>query len=208
MLLKLLKLLKGENGMKDGVKSKIRNKETRKSTVRDVRNKIRRITLVALFAVLTAVGAQLSVPIGNVPLTFQMFFVFLAGFMLTPYDAVLSMILYLTLGAIGIPVFANFSAGVQHLVGPTAGYLWAFPFAVYIISTLKRINSFIAGALGLVIVYLLGWLILGIHINNFSKSFFVGVLPFVGFDLLKMILALLISKRMIKTIGGMVDERV
>jgi len=100
------------------------------------------VAVIPLFAALTAVGSQLSIPFGAVPVTLQMFFVFLAGYMLKPLDAFISMLLYLVLGAIGMPVFANFSAGFMHLVGPTSGYIWSFPLAAYMISALKSRISF------------------------------------------------------------------
>ena len=84
------------------------------------------VAVIPLFAALTAVGSQLSIPFGAVPVTLQMFFVFLAGYMLKPLDAFISMLLYLVLGAIGMPVFANFSAGFMYLVGPTSGIYWHF----------------------------------------------------------------------------------
>lgn len=86
-------------------------------------NKLRKIANTALFSALTAVGAQIAIPVGNVPTTLQMFFVFLSGFLLSPFEAMTYMLLYLTLGALGLPVFANFSGGIAHLVGPTSGYL-------------------------------------------------------------------------------------
>jgi biotin transport system substrate-specific component len=152
------------------------------------------------------VGAQISIPLGTVPVTLQMLFVFLAGFLLNPFDAFLSMILYLTLGIAGIPVFANFSAGFQHLVGPTAGYLWAFPVAAFTISYLRRVNYFIAGSVGLIIVYLLGWGVLGFFIKDFSKAFIVGVLPFIVVDFLKMLLSWYASRKVKKILGGVVNE--
>lgn len=166
-----------------------------------------RIVLIPLFAALTAVGAQIAIPIGSVPITLQMLFVFLTGFVLKPYDALISMILYLVLGAAGLPVFANFSAGFQHLVGPTAGYLWAFPLSAFLVSYFKKMNSILAGILGLTVVYLLGWTVLGLFIKNFAKAFMVGVLPFIGIDLVKMFLALYAWKKVEKIIGGTVNEK-
>lgn len=169
-------------------------------------SRVLRIVLIPVFAVLTAVGAQISIPLVTVPVTLQMFFVFLAGFFLNPMDALMAMVLYLTLGVIGIPVFSNFSAGFQHLVGPTAGYLWAFPLAAFLISYLKKINYFLAGITGLSVVYLLGWSVLGLFIKNLSKSFLVGVLPFIGIDFVKMILALYAYKKLEKIMEGKLNE--
>ncbi|HCL98815.1 MAG TPA: biotin transporter BioY [Fervidobacterium sp.] len=156
------------------------------------------VAVIPLFAALTAVGSQLSIPFGAVPVTLQMFFVFLAGYMLKPLDAFISMLLYLVLGAIGMPVFANFSAGFMHLVGPTSGYIWSFPLAAYMISALKSRNFFFAGLTGLSIVYLLGWLILGISTHAFQQAFIVGVLPFIAFDVGKLFVAIYAYKKMYK----------
>jgi len=156
------------------------------------------VAVIPLFAALTAVGSQLSIPFGAVPVTLQMFFVFLAGYMLKPLDAFISMLLYLVLGAIGMPVFANFSAGFMYLVGPTSGYLWAFPLTAYVIATLKNRNLFVAGLTGLSIVYLLGWFVLGMSIHTFQKAFLVGVLPFIAFDVGKLFVAVYAYKKMYK----------
>lgn len=172
-----------------------------------MKDRVFRIVLIPLFAALTAVGAQIAIPIGSVPVTLQMLFVFFTGFMLKPYDALISMLLYLSLGAAGLPVFANFSSGIQHLVGPTAGYLWAFPLAAFLISYFKKINPILAGILGLTVVYLLGWTVLGIFIKNFAKAFMVGVLPFIAIDILKMFIALYAWKKVERIIGGMINEK-
>lgn len=170
----------------------------RKLDVTKSGDKTLRIVMIPLFVALTAVGSQLSIPFGTVPVTLQMFFVFLAGYMLQPFDAFMSMLLYLVLGAIGIPVFANFSAGFMYLVGPTSGYLWAFPLAAYVISALKSKNLFVAGLVGLFLVYLLGWFILGISIHTFQKAFLVGVLPFIAFDVGKLFVAIYACKKLYK----------
>ena len=78
----------------------------------------------AIGAALIAVLAQISIPIGPVPFTLQNFAIGLIATVFRPREAVLSVGLYLLLGAIGIPVFASGGAGFHVLVGPSAGYLW------------------------------------------------------------------------------------
>ena len=78
----------------------------------------------AIGAALIAVLAQITLPIGPVPFTLQNFAIGLIATVFRPREAVLSVGLYLLLGAIGLPVFAGGGAGLQALVGPTAGYLW------------------------------------------------------------------------------------
>lgn len=163
----------------------------------------KRLTTIALFASLTAVGAQISIPIGSVPITLQMFFVFLAGFTLNPFDAFLSMLVYLVLGAVGLPVFANLSGGIIHLIGPTSGYLWAFPISAFVISWLsRRTNAILSGLLGLVVVYLIGWTVLGFHIGSYKKAFLVGVLPFIFLDALKLAMSYFVALKTRKILGG------
>ncbi len=165
-------------------------------------SRAKRVAFIALFTVLTAVGAQISIPLGAVPITLQMLFVFLTGLLLEPLDALLSLVLYLLMGAIGLPVFANFSGGLSHLFGPTAGYLYAFPISAFVIAFLrKKVNSYISGIVGLVIVYLLGWFVLGYKIHSFQKAFLVGVAPFILVDAVKMIVAVVISKKLERILG-------
>lgn len=86
---------------------------------------------VLAFALLTALGAFVRVPLPftPVPITLQTFFVLAAGIYLGSRDAALSQFGYLALGAVGLPVFAGGGAGPGHLLGATGGYLVAFPIA-------------------------------------------------------------------------------
>lgn len=156
---------------------------------------IERLVKAALFASLTAVGAQVAIPVGPVPVTLQMLFVFLAGYLLDVAGAGLSMGLYLLLGAMGLPVFARFSGGFVHLFGPTAGYLWAFPLCALAIACLRRrTGKLFAGLVGLGIVYGLGWTVLALNLRNPSKAFMAGVLPFIVPDVAKLLIALYTSE--------------
>ncbi|MFP4188212.1 MAG: biotin transporter BioY [Halobacteriales archaeon] len=90
--------------------------------------KIRKMSYSAVLAALTGAGALLSIPLGPVPITLQTFFVVLAGFVLGAKWGFVSITLYLLLGSAGLPVFSGGAAGAGHLLGPTGGYLLAFPF--------------------------------------------------------------------------------
>lgn len=79
----------------------------------------------ACAAAITA-GAQVEVPLGEVPFTLQSFFVLLAGFLLGSLRGTLAAALYLAAGACGLPVFSGGAAGFARLAGPTAGFLWGF----------------------------------------------------------------------------------
>ncbi|MEM7416563.1 MAG: biotin transporter BioY [Gemmatimonadota bacterium] len=88
---------------------------------------------VAVFAILTAVSAQVAVrlPWTPVPVTFQPLLVVLAGVVLGPRLGAASMVAYVTVGALGAPVFSNGGAGLPWLFGPTGGYLLVAPLAAF-----------------------------------------------------------------------------
>ena len=86
------------------------------------------LVLTALFAALTAVLAQIQLPIGPVPFNLAVFGAFLAGMLLEPAWAAASMGVYMLLGAVGIPVFAGFMGGPAVLLGKTGGYVIGYIF--------------------------------------------------------------------------------
>lgn len=96
---------------------------------------VRAFARAALLAALVGAVAPVAIPIplSPAPITLQVLFVFLAGLLLGPVWGPVSMLLYLTAGAIGIPVFAGFEAGVGVLFGQTGGYLWSYPLAALLI---------------------------------------------------------------------------
>ncbi len=99
---------------------------------------------VILFAVLTAVAAQITIPVKPVPFTLQTLFVVLSGALLGSRKGAYSQFLYLLMGISGLPVFAQMPDGVlgfARLFGPTGGYLLAFPAAAFITGYLIEKNS-------------------------------------------------------------------
>lgn len=100
------------------------------------------LALIATFAAFIAVcsvSAALPVGVNGVPVTLQMFGVFLAGAALGAKRGFLSVALYLAVGAAGIPVFAGGTGGLAPFSGPTAGYLIAFPFAAAIVGLVVEV---------------------------------------------------------------------
>src|SRR6266581_3428914 len=100
---------------------------------------LRRALAVALCTALVAAAAQVAVPLPGtpVPMTLQPLAVLLVGGMLGPGLGAASLILYLVLGALGLPVFTPYGApGIARLVGPTGGYLLAYPVAAFAVGNL------------------------------------------------------------------------
>lgn len=92
--------------------------------------------------VLLSLTAQISLPLQPVPITLQTFGVLLIGLTFERKAAIHSITSYLAIGAMGAPVFAHFTGGIPCLLGPTAGYLFGFLFAVVAMSALKpHLNS-------------------------------------------------------------------
>ena len=92
-------------------------------------SRTRSIAFVALTIALLGVSAWVSIPIGPVMLTLQMFAVMFAIMVLTPKQCMASIAGYLALGAIGLPMFSGMRGGIGMLMGPTGGYLWGFLLA-------------------------------------------------------------------------------
>ncbi|CAB49079.1 biotin transporter BioY [Pyrococcus abyssi] len=157
--------------------------------------KAKEVSLVALFTALTAVGAQISISIGPVPLTLQVLFVVLAGLVLGPRLGFLSMLLYDVLGMLGFPVFAGFSGGIAHILGPTGGYIVAFPIASLIAGLGKGKVKYLTSLASLGVIYSLGWLRLSSFIGA-EKALKVGVLPFILPDIVKILVAIAIVNRL------------
>jgi len=162
----------------------------------------------AIGAALIAVLAQISLPIGPVPFTLQNFAIGLIATVFRPREAVLSVALYLLLGAIGLPVFAGGGAGFHVLVGPSAGYLWFDLVYAGLTSYLIHQNSghiriFLANLLGDSLVFVGG--ILSLHFlagMALDKALAVGVLPFILPDLGKIIAISFIGRLLLQRLRG------
>ncbi len=90
----------------------------------------------AMYAALTGVGAWVAIPLAVVPVTLQVFFVYLSGLVLRPYYALFAMVIYLVIGLMGLPVFAQGGSGLGVVLGPTGGYLFGFILAAFLLSVL------------------------------------------------------------------------
>ena len=95
---------------------------------------IHTLCIISLFSALIVIMAQISFPMPiGVPVTMQTFAVTIAGIILGSKKGFLATLVYVLLGAIGLPVFANFTGGFQAITGPTSGFILSFPMMAYII---------------------------------------------------------------------------
>ena len=177
------------------------------STLLDLfdRSRVRDAVAVVGFALLTAAAAQMTIPLGitPVPLTGQTFAVLLAGGVLGSRRAGMSMLLYVALGAIGLPFYAEGTGGWSAATGSTAGYLVGFVVAAVVVGLMAEhgqdrklstsIPAFIAATM---IIYTIGtaWLAhsLGLPVTaaaGESSAISLGVAPFLVGDVFKALLA-------------------
>lgn len=168
--------------------------------------KTKELVLTALFAAITCVLSIISIPIGAVPITLQVFAVVLAGAILGAKLGFFSQLVYAFLGAIGLPVFSGMTGGFSVIVGPTGGYIIGFVLAAGIIGwivefgyrKLKKIGSnamiLVAMIIGLVVIYLIGMIQLSLVLKMpISAAFKAGVVPFIGIDFIKIIAAWMVA---------------
>ncbi|OAA83985.1 biotin transporter BioY [Clostridium ljungdahlii] len=165
--------------------------------------KLREITTTAIFTALTAILAQISIPLpfSPVPITFQILAVYISAVILGSKLGALSQLVYVLLGAVGVPVFANFHGGLSVVLGPTGGYLITYPIIAYIIGKISEKElSFVKSIIGLIIslifCYAIGVLQLSFITKiSIEKSIFVGALPFIPLDTIKVIIAYILGSR-------------
>ncbi len=155
----------------------------------------------ALWLALTSVLSIISIPIGSVPVTLQVFaFFFMAAF-LSPVESLEVSLAYLVLGSIGVPIFAGAQGGIAILLGPTGGYLLSFPLAAFLASFAwrkKGILKITLLSLSLLVIYALGALVLSFYLKNPLRAFEVGVLPFIWIDAIKIAIAYVLVLRLKK----------
>ena len=157
----------------------------------------RSVSLVFAFSLLTALAAQVVIPIGPVPITGQTFAVLLTGALLGSRLGAMAMIVYLIEGASGLPFFYGGHGSIAHLLGPTGGYLVAFPAAAFITGAFAEngwdkhfATAVVAMAIGSIVILLAGlaWFSLLMHTSPFV-AFQVSVLKFIPGDIIKILLA-------------------
>lgn len=171
------------------------------------------IIFIGLFAAITAVLSQIAIPLPtNVPLTLQTFAVALAGYFLGAVKGTVSMLVYVMLGAVGVPVFANWKGGFAVITGATGGFIVGFIFMALlcgvgssVFSSKKlsgKVLAVLLGIAGLAVCHLLGfgWYAIFAKVS-LGKSFMVVSLPYLIKDIGSVIAAYVISEELIKRLA-------
>src|SRR5712672_1542620 len=157
----------------------------------------RSVSLVLAFSLLTALSAQVVIPTGGVPITGQTFAVLLTGALLGSRLGAMTMIVYLAEGASGLPFFQTGHFGLFYLMGPTGGYLIAFPAAAYVTGAFAEhgwdrrfLTAAAAMAIGSAIIMLSGWAWFSVVMRTSPMlTLYATVIKFIPGDLIKITLA-------------------
>ncbi len=179
--------------------------------------KTRRIIYISIFAILTAIGARISIPLPLVPFTLQTMFCILAGLLLGPRYGAASQAFYMLMGLVGIPVFTG-GGGLSSILMPSFGYIVGFVACAWVSGMITqnisaggkppRTRDYLAASLaGVAAVYIFGLIHLYVIVNFWMpgngmplmKVLSVGLFSTVGGDILKAFLSSLIAVRIRKT---------
>ena len=167
------------------------------------------IAYIGLFVAVMAICSWISIP-AAVPFTLQTFGVFIAVGVLGGKRGSLSVLVFILLGAIGIPVFANFSGGIGVLAGPTGGYIIGFLFSALLMWAMeklpgkKSVMQIVSMIAGLIVCYAFGtvWFVIVYGRMNgpigFTAALASCVVPFIIPDIIKIALAYVLSRKLRK----------
>lgn len=181
------------------------------------RRKTYDMAYIGIFTVLIAICSWISVPM-QIPFTLQTFAIFLAVAVLGGRRGTLSVVVYVLLGAVGVPVFAGFTGGIGIIMNNTGGYIIGFIFsalAMWLIESLFGKKIWVQGismVIGLLICYAFGtvWFML-VYMRNTGAVGLMTVLgwcviPFIIPDAVKIVLALVLSNTLRKPLASIMGE--
>lgn len=172
----------------------------------------RDLVYISVFAVIIAICSWITIPLGLIPFTLQTLGVFLTVGILGGKRGTMSILLYILMGLIGLPVFSGFQGGIGVLMGTTGGYIVGFLFSALIMWGMERffgrgkIISALSMLAGLVVCYAIGtiWYMIVYAHNTGAVGLWTVlgwcVIPFILPDILKIVMALYLMERLKKVI--------
>lgn len=159
----------------------------------------RQMALCAVFAAVISFFSVITVPVGEIPVTLGLFGVMLAAVILGPKLSVISTLIYILLGAAGLPVFAGFKGGFQVIAGPTGGYISSYVFVAATIGGFSRVSEkhtartalcTIGSIIAIAICYAIGTLqFVVVTKTPLAAALLKCVVPFIPFDAAKAVCA-------------------
>lgn len=161
----------------------------------------------AIFAAVISAFSVMSIPVGPVSITMGVFGILLASLILPTAQSILSVLIFIMCGAVGIPVFSGMRGGIGVLLGETGGYIWSYLFMTAFCSlacrkTKKMQTKFFACVFSVIICYVFGTLQFSFLTGrSIEESFVLCVIPFIPFDIAKIIFACVLSEKIKKRIS-------
>lgn len=165
------------------------------------------IVIVGMFSAIIAVLSLIAIPTPfGIPITLQTFAISLCGYILGWKLGLLSTVVYILIGAVGLPIFAGFSGGLGILLGMTGGFIWGFLFLVVLcgleVNSHNKLINIILGLMGLIICHILGIIQFSLVTSTtLIKSFFLVSSSFLIKDIISVIGAYFVSITVIKAIS-------
>lgn len=170
---------------------------------------VRKFIIIALFCAIMCIIAPISIPlpISPVPISLSLAIVLLTSYILIPTDAITSIIIWILLGLVGLPVFSGFTGGLSKLIGPTGGYIIGFIPTAWFCSFMIRhvcnsfISHFIIMLISTIICYAIGtiWFII-LQDVSVGAALAMCVIPFIPADIIKMIIVMIIGPKLVDRI--------
>ena len=168
---------------------------------------VKEMSMVAIFPAMMAATAGISIPLGSLPpVSLQTVFVFLSALLLGPRLGSLSMIIYIVMGIIGLPVFSGYHGGLDVLTGQSGGFVIGFVISAYFIGIMKNINIlnkkrlyiFVLLLFGNAIIYMSGASYIAYLLNTNVLLTLATFSPYIIGDLLKILVVLYVHSRIRK----------
>lgn len=181
-----------------------RTEETMNETITETKQKfsVKQLALVGLMtAVICVLGPlALNIPISPVPISLGTLAIYFVVSVLGMKLGTVSVLIYILMGLVGVPVFASFTSGPGKLFGPTGGYIIGYIFMALICGFFvdkfgKQLPLYFLGMiLGTAVCYLFGTLWLGYQMEmTFPQALMAGVIPYIPGDLVKLLIAMLVG---------------
>ncbi len=144
--------------------------------------KIKEMALVGIFVAMMCVVSQIAIPMpSGVPITLQILMIAFLGYFFNLKKAILSILIYVLIGFVGVPVFSGFQGGFGVLFGPTGGFIWGFAVIAVLcaLSPSKKAPAILIGILSVLICHILGVIQYSILTkSNFVVAFVAVSLPY------------------------------
>ena len=165
--------------------------------------RLKSIIKIAVMTALICAISPISVPFGVVPISLSTLIIMISSFIIGSLEAIISVLFYILIGLIGLPVFSSFQSGLSVLLGPTGGYIIGYVFIPLSLMIIKdKRNRFLCAigiVLGNTLLYTIGTIWLMVYLKeSFINSLMIGAVPFLITDLIKVIIVIIIGPELYK----------